>query len=90
MQQRRGIPKGGRRYVPFGCRRHRDKSIKVYLTPFTSEMRFGELGTATCPSRRHPRGGLVGDPVLSDMDSRQVTSGMTVKNTTVSTSTKSA
>jgi hypothetical protein len=50
----------------------------------------GVFGTLTEPRMRHPRGNLVGEPVLSDIDSRQVTSGMTVKNTMVSTSTKSA
>jgi hypothetical protein len=53
-------------------------------------MGFGVFGSLTEPRMRHPRGNLIGDPVLSDMDFRQVTSGMTVKKTMVSASTKPA
>ncbi len=40
-------------------------------------MGFGVFGTLSEPRMRHPRGNLVGDPVLSDMDSVQDTYGMT-------------
>ncbi len=56
-------------------------------------MGFGVFGTLTEPRMLHPRGNLVGDPVLSDMDSVQNTYGMTNhKNRAypLSTSTKSA
>ncbi len=40
-------------------------------------MGFSVFGTLTEPRMRHPRGNLVGDPVISYMDSVQDTYGMT-------------
>jgi hypothetical protein len=39
-------------------------------------MGIGVFGTVTKLSRCHPRDGLVGDPVISDMDSVQYTEGL--------------
>ncbi len=56
-------------------------------------MGIGVLGTVTLSSRCHPRDSLIGDLVITDIDSVQDTYGMTnLENrpTRLSTSTKSA
>ena len=46
-----------------------------------TEMRVGVLVTIFPTNDRHPRGGLVENPDLSTVDSRQENSGMTTLNT---------